>query len=369
MAGTWHAPTEAAVLLVTSTTDVADDVHELAAASGVEVRQVARPVDAGTSWDRATVVLLGEDAASMPVPSTRNDLVLVTGTGAPSAWALAAAVGATRVVVLPDARGQLLELFGRLGASGRRGRVVGVLGGRGGAGASTFALATGLAAGWLGMRAIAVDADPLGGGLDVLAGAEGRPGYRWPDLLTARGAVRPELLRDGVPSVDGLGLLSFDRSRTPTSGALEPDSARVVLDSAAAGHDLVVVDLPRGSGPHDTAVWRLLDAVVLVVPSEVRACLAAVRLLDQVRDSVAAVHLVVRLRRSSSISATVVADALELPVTTTWPDDDRVPAAAERCDLVDALWRRVTRSAAEQLLAQVLDVDLPRARRIPQVTS
>lgn len=359
-------PPHAAVLLVSARPDLVEHVREVVAAAGVALTEVARPADAGAAWDRASLVLLGEDAAGMPVPTPRHDVVLVTGGGDPQAWALAAAVGASRVLVLPDARGQLLEQLAGLAPPGARGRVVGVIGGRGGAGASTLALAAGLAAVWLGRRAVLVDADPLGGGIDVLAGAETVPGYRWPDLGTARGAVRPEVLQDGLPEVDGLGLLSWDRSRSATSGVVEVDSARVVLTAAAAGHDLVVVDLRRGSGPSDTALWRLLDAVVVVVPGEVRACLAAARLLDQVHEAVAAVHLVVRQRRPSQVSVTAVADALELPVSAVWPDDPQLPTAAERSDVVATLWRRRHRGPCEQLLAELVGggADLsPRAAR------
>lgn len=352
------APPPHGALLVTDAGALLEEVRSLAAATGVALHHVRQPAEAGTAWHRAPLVLLGEDAAAMPLPSVRHDLVLVTGGGDASAWALAAAVGAARVVVLPDARGQLLEMFAAVMTPGARGRVVGFLGGCGGAGASTLALATGLAAVWLGLRAVVVDADPLGGGLDVLAGAEGRQGLRWPDLVAARGSVRPDVLRDGLPDVDGLGLLSWDRSRTATSGVLDADVARVVLGAAAAGHDMVAVDLPRGSGPADTALWRLLDAVVLLVPAQVRAVLGAARLVDQVRDSVAAVHLVVGTVRASALSPSVVADALELPVTTTWPDDDRLPAAAERSDIAAALWRRGHRGRCEELLAEVLDLDV-----------
>lgn len=358
-------PDAAAVLLVTSRPDLADAVRELAAAAGAPLHHVARPADAGAPWHRAALVLLGEDVAAMPVPSARRDLVLLTG-GDASAWALAAAVGASRVVVLPDARGQLLELLAALVTREPRGRVLGFLGGRGGAGTSTLTVAAGLAAVWAGLRAVVVDGDPLGGGLDVLVGAENQPGHRWSDLLAARGAVHPELLRDGLPQVDGLRLLSFDRSREATTGALDPDVARVVLGAAAAGHDLVAVDLPRGSGAPDTGVWRLLDAVVLVVPAEVRAALAAVRLADQLRDSVAAVHLVVRTSRRSVVGVGVVADALELPVTATWAHDDRLALAAERSDVVVAMWRRGTRGTCEDLLDEVLGTHLRRAGRAHQ---
>ena len=64
-----------------------------------------------------------------------------------------------------------------------------------------------------GLRPVCLDGDRLGGGLDVTLGIEQERGVRWPDLAGARGRLDgPELLRR-LPSVDGVGVLSFDRAR------------------------------------------------------------------------------------------------------------------------------------------------------------
>ena len=68
------------------------------------------------------------------------------------------------------------------------GPVLAVVGGRGGAGASVFAAAVAVAAVRDGERALLVDCDPLGGGLDLLLAAEDVAGLRWADISVGRRA-------------------------------------------------------------------------------------------------------------------------------------------------------------------------------------
>ena len=69
----------------------------------------------------------------------------------------------------------------RVTAGRRRGAAVAVVGGCGGAGASVLAAALAVTAVRHGGRALLVDCDPLGGGLDLVLGAEHVAGLRWPD--------------------------------------------------------------------------------------------------------------------------------------------------------------------------------------------
>ena len=61
-----------------------------------------------------------------------------------------------------------------------------------------------------------VDLDPLGGGLDLLLGAERLAGLRWPDLAGARGRLGGGMLRDALPRLDGLSLLSWAGGPAPS---------------------------------------------------------------------------------------------------------------------------------------------------------
>src|SRR4029077_10634381 len=94
----------------------------------------------------------------------------------------AIAAGAQRVIALPEHDGELMaEMSNAADAcrdEDRRGAVVGVIAGRGGAGASVFATALAHTAD----DALLVDADPWGGGIDLVLGCEGQTGLRWPDL-------------------------------------------------------------------------------------------------------------------------------------------------------------------------------------------
>src|SRR5450631_1669926 len=91
--------------------------------------------------------------------------------------------------------------------------IIGVVGGSGGVGASVLTAAIAIRAAEAGMRPVALDGDRLGGGLDVTLGIEQERGVRWPDLAGARGRIDGDELLRRLPSVDGVGVLSFDRSR------------------------------------------------------------------------------------------------------------------------------------------------------------
>ena len=50
-----------------------------------------------------------------------------------------------------------------------------------------------------------VDADPVGGGIDLVVGAEHAPGVRWPELAGTSGRLSAASLSDALPKL-GEGL-------------------------------------------------------------------------------------------------------------------------------------------------------------------
>jgi secretion/DNA translocation related CpaE-like protein len=316
------------VLLLTESAPLSEHVARLAAAVGVSVTVRVGPQDAGRRWLDAGLVLLGDDAAGIGVPLRRPGVVLLTADDTSGVvWRRAVESGVEAVVVLPRDEAWLIERLTEVADGGAPSAVVvGVLGGRGGAGASSLAVALATAAARRSLDVLVVDADPVGGGIDLLLGAEELPGLRWPDLVDVRGAVRAAVLREGLPEVGGVRLLAWHRG-DPVD--LPPAAMEAVLDAGRRGHELVLVDLPRRDDPGTlAALWRL-DVLLLLVPAEVRAAASAGRLLDRVRPHVGDVRLVVRGPAPAGLKAEAVADAVGMPL---WGRCDGEPALAAAAD-------------------------------------
>lgn len=178
-----------------------------------------------------------------------------------------------------------------------------------------------------GLATMLVDADPLGGGLDLLLGGEGAPGVRWPDLADSRGRVARDALTDALPVVADLTVLSWDR-HGPT--AIPPEAMRSVLDAGARGRDLVVVDLPRSCDPAAEVVLAAAGLVLVIVPAEVRAAAAAACVATAVRARCPDVRLIVRGPAPAGLDASVVAAAVGLPLAGVLRPEPGLALALER---------------------------------------
>lgn len=262
-------------------------------------------------WLTAALVLLDARAHDLSRNLPRRDGVVLVHLDplgvepGPDVWRSAVAAGAERVVVLPVARPWLVDAVRQ--ADRPRGRCVATVGARGGAGATSTAVALATAAAQAGHRVLLVDADPLGGGLDLAMGAEGLPGMRWPDLHDVRGPLPPGGLAAALPVADGVRLLSHGRQPVQ----VEPDAVRAVLRAALDEHDLVVVDLPRTGGGAAQAAALLVDDLVCVCPAEVRAGAAAPAVLAG-WPSVGRVHLLVRGPSPGGLRPGEAADAVRV---------------------------------------------------------
>jgi secretion/DNA translocation related CpaE-like protein len=241
---------------------------------------------------------------------------------------LAHEVGADHVALLPDAEPWLVEQFADA-ADGRPHDAVSVcvIGGRGGAGASTLAAALAVTSARLGLRAMLLDGDPLGGGIDLVLGGEETGGLRWPDLGDARGRVPPKTLREALPRVGELTVLSWDRRDTVS---IPLPAMQTVLRAASRANDLMVVDLPRRLDEAAAAAAERADVTLLVVPAEVRATAAAARVAASLALVTSDVRLVVRGPGPSRLPGEVIAESLGLPLAGQIRDEPAIVAALER---------------------------------------
>ena len=324
------------VLLVTSSGVLRAEVERIVAAAGGKLRVVADAVEGGRYWDSAAAVLVGSDIRELPPRrSTPAVMVGLDGEG-DSLWHLAAALGAERVAVLPDAAAWLADHLSRSRSPGPGGLVLGVIGGCGGAGATTAAIWIAQAAAGLGARVLLVDGDPWGGGLELALAAEENPGLRWPDLAEARGSIDPLQLTDSLPVTGGFSFLSWPATREqllPVAAV----AAAGVLDAARRGYELVVVDVGRGAEPLHTVAWDC-DRILLVVPAQLKAAVAAVRLLHELPPVEAG--LLVRGRPGAALDTSLIADAVGLPVQGRIPELRAVAGAMESGRLLDLGKRR-----------------------------
>jgi secretion/DNA translocation related CpaE-like protein len=312
-------------LVVTADAELLDDVLGVAAAVGVAVDVAVEPGACRPQWTTAPLVLLGSDVAvDLGAAAARiRPGVVVVGRGGPGEDEIAATrAGADAVLHLPADEAVLAERLADVVEPPGGGRILGVLAGRGGAGASVFAAVTALAAAERGDPAWLVDLDPLGGGADAVLGAELAPGARWEDLDGLTGRVSGRALRAALPAAGGVAVLSCGRrSEDP-----EPSAVRAVLGAARRTGGTVAVDLPRHPGAPLDEVLTAADEVLLLVPGEVRAVLAARQLLSRLGRLPAPLRVVVR-RTPEGLPPRQVAHGLGADLAGDYGDEPSVRAA------------------------------------------
>ncbi len=330
-------------LLLSRDAALVETLERLAASVGTRL-DVRGERPSREAWAAAPLVLVGPDLADdlrdrlprragVVVVANEADGAAAASTGEDSVsrnqaiWNQALSVGAERVALLPHGQEWLVEALADSLSGSRRGPMVAVVGGCGGAGASVLSVAVAVAAAVRGQRVLLADLDPWGGGIDLLVGAHDVPGLRWPELSRARGRVSGGMLREALPRVDGLSLLSWDRQQ---SGSVPPEAAASVAAGAVRGFDLVVADLPRGGSAVASAWLRLVDLVLVVLPADDRAVAAASRVVADLDQSVSDLRAVVRGPTTRSMPAEAVADLLGLPLFAELRPETGLPAALAR---------------------------------------
>jgi secretion/DNA translocation related CpaE-like protein len=328
-----------------------DDVDRIAAAVGLPVVHAFDPSGRNV-WTGAAAVLLDVAAArrcaDRALPRRGRVVLVVRAEPEPADFQTAIAVGAQRVIVLPGHDGELMaELSIAADAcreEDRRGAVVGVIAGRGGAGASVFATALAQTAD----DALLVDADPWGGGIDLILGCEGQEGLRWPDLTLQGGRLSYSALRDALPQRHGVRVLSGGR----TGSDIDAAPLGAVLDAGSRGGATVVCDLPRRSTGAVEAALDAADLVVVIAPADVRSCAAAAAITPWVSSAIPNAGVVVRGPSPGGLRSAEVAQIVGLPLLAAMRAQPGVADALERGGL--RLRRRSPLAVAARRVLTVL---------------
>lgn len=335
--------------------DLLDDVLKLAAAAGCDLECAADAAAARQSWHRAPLVVLDAagagacDRAGLP----RRDAVLLV-TAEPAAqhlWEQAVDIGAERVLELPGAETWLVNALADAteAPAPTTGRAVAVMGARGGAGASVFAAALGLTALRTGHNALLIDCDPLGGGLDLVLGAETEQGLRWPDMQLRTGRVAASSLHHALPTRTrgNARLTVLSGARKGVSPA--PEAVAAVLEAGRRAGETVVCDLPRVPDQAAQAALSRADLTVMVVPGEVRACVSARLLAERLSDFGVTASLVVRGPSPGGLTPDEVAKAVGRPLLAAMRPEPYLPQSLDRGDFAPRPRGPLTRAARATL--------------------
>jgi secretion/DNA translocation related CpaE-like protein len=332
----------------------ADELARLCAAAAVDPWVVGEPAEAGRRWVGASCVLVDEecagDIAAMRL-RRRDDVVVVGRVPAADLWQRAVQIGAVDVAVLPADAGRIADRLAETAAPRREpARVVGVVGAGGGAGASTVAagLATAHAAGGR-RRSLLVDADPLGGGIDLVMGCEAVPGLRWTDIDIGDGRVAASALLAALPSVDGVSVLSAG-SHAPVE--IDGGAVRSMIRAGRHACGLVVVDLPRRfDAGWLGAIAADIDVVLVVVAGHIRSVSAGRQVVAAATAFCPDVRAVVRTTAGRRLEPDAVSTALAVPLAATLPTRRAVSRSAD--DGTGVVHGPTSRRGYDRLLAAV----------------
>src|SRR4029077_6393479 len=111
-------------------------------------------------------------------------------------------------------------------------------------------------------------------------------GLRWPDLTAARGRLPASSLHESLPRAGSLAVLAAGRGDPvgpPAAreaagggpGAPPAAAADAGMDAAGRGHELVVLDVGRSLDAVGHAALDRADELLLLVPTRLRAVVAA----------------------------------------------------------------------------------------------
>jgi secretion/DNA translocation related CpaE-like protein len=335
---------------LTGDPELLDQLLGVAAAAGVAVDVAVEPTTCSPQWTDAPLVLLGADLAAVVTGAClppRAGVVLVTrGVAAPELSGIAAGIGAEEVMGLQSDEADVLERLADAIEPPARARVIGVVGGRGGAGASTLAAGLALTAAGQGPSWL-VDLDPLGGGADTGLGAELAAGARWRDLGTLTGRLSPHALRSALPEIEGVAVVAADAD---TMSELTPDAVQAVVSAAGRGGGTTVLDLGRGpTAARDVAV-AAVDDLLIVVPAELRAMIAARRVVESLGPTAPTPRVVVRAV-PGALPSREVARGLRLSLAGEIPDEVDVRVATQTGDPAALLRGTELAALCEAILA------------------
>jgi secretion/DNA translocation related CpaE-like protein len=332
------------VLVVAPPGDLQELVLSAVAAQQQQAQLAKNGGEAAAVWQQAQTIFVAQECAAEVAERAlpHREQVYLVGADEATLATWSTPLGA-KVIVLPEGIAWLGAVLDE--GSDRAGApVVVLLGGSGGVGASTLAASLALSAAKKGRRAALVDVDPLGGGIDLLLGAERLEGWRWPSLSSAEGHVGD--IREYLPIIEGVAVVSMGRE---SEADLAKEPLVAIIQALRRSHDLVMVDAGRGLSPAAREAIRLATRRLLLVTGTVRGIAAAHQVIQAHGNQM---EVVLRRTGVGSTDPNTVTTLLGCPVVATLPDDKVVALAAERGELAWLSGRRSYLRTCGKLLSR-----------------
>lgn len=344
--GSWVPRDAVGILLVSGDPYLQEEAKRIVAAAGGSLRTALDVAEAVHGWDTADVVLVGSDIRELPPRRRAPTVLLGKASESDGLWRLAAALGAERVAVLPEAAAWLAEHLSMSGSPDPGGAVMGIIGGSGGAGATTTAIWLAQAAAGHGVSTVLIDGDRWGGGLELAVTADEIPGLRWPDFAETRGSIDPSQFRDSLPMAGGFAYLSWPGTRESVQ-IPAADAVAAVVDAARRSFELILVDIGRSGEGLGTLAWDC-DRILLLTMAHLKSAVAAARVLNELPPVDAG--LLVRGTGTTSVDAPLIAETLGLPLLGVLPEMRGVAAGTELGRLLELGRRKPVRRFASSVL-------------------
>ncbi len=347
-AGAVPAAEDPVLLLVTEDQQLCDDIALIAAVVGLRL-------ETATRWSHITDQAAESAVAVLCCPeSTPRTAVmaqqcLLVGHDAEAVWSAAAQTPGLTPVPLPAAEKWLTEHLSAQVLDRSQGLVIAVAGAAGGVGATTFAY---LCAAELAARersCILIDAagGPGSGIADLLRSAGGSQKLSggeldWKQLASTEGELSAAHLRDAVPVLEGIGVLTGPAlSRTPAA------RLRAAVLAARRAYDVVVIDTGQQT---DTlsGLGENVDELLLVTRASRRGVDAAEQLIRAAPQS--RPQLVVNGHAAPGWSAAEAEETLGAPVVADLP----VQKWLARTDDIAEAYELLRSRRGSALIARVL---------------
>lgn len=313
------------IAVVSRQPDVVERVQRWAAAVSASAQVAADPAQVRRAWRGCGAVVIDDlelsPLAMLTLPR-RDHVVVVSADPDEAVWRQAVQLGAVGVFAPSDDDAVTGALTRALDGRGEA-CVVSLVGACGGIGSSTLTVACAQLAAHRGVRALALDADLAGPGLEFVAGVEDSAGLRWHDVADTDGHVAARTLTEMLPVAGGAAVLSFRRG--------QPRGATpAVLGAIQRGFDVVVADVPRHCVGSELGadVLARSPAAVLLVPEHVTGLAAAREVLTDLRGF-SDRQLVVSCPVPGGLGPRQVEYTLGIPVLSRLPRRRRVAGQVE----------------------------------------